>query len=281
MIRLFRLFAQLSCDRLRTKTSAHTSGLLATSKRVHLPVLQNSCFKRTKPLKSSFNWQIYHQVSVNMWDITLAGHSFVRCARNNLVSDHTLGDVQASQSERARILCEKLCLNQHFQHVFTVSDNIVFIGDLLNATPSIVDTCPSVLLIDIGSNDVARMINHSPSQTLDLACQIMDVVALVQAKSTIINAILPRTANISCSPDVFLENSSNFNNYISNFTSAQDNVYYNKMKGFHFYYDHMGAELRLPVFHWSSEGIHCNGTSMPKYISRLRRAILLQVPNMN
>ena len=44
---------------------------------MHLPVLQNSCFKHTKPLKSSFNWQIYHQVSDNMWDITLAGHSFV------------------------------------------------------------------------------------------------------------------------------------------------------------------------------------------------------------
>ena len=65
------------------------------------------------------------------------------------------------------------------------------------------------------------------------------------------------------------------------FASAQDNVHYNKMKGFHFYRDHMGAELRLPVSHWSSDGIHCNGTSMPMYISRLRRALLLQVPNMN
>ena len=169
-----------------------------------------------------------------MRDITLAGHSFVRRARNSLVYDHTLGDVNASQSERAKTLCEKLCLDQQFDHVYTVSDNIVFLDDLLNAAHFIIDSCPSVLLIDIGSNDVAHLIQRAPAQTLNLACRIMDVVGLVQAKSTIVNAILPRTVNISCSPDVFLENSADYNNYMSNFAAVHDSVHYNKMKGFIF-----------------------------------------------
>ena len=217
----------------------------------------------------------YTIVSVKMQDIT----PFVRQARNSLVSDHTLGNVCASQSERAKTLCEKLCLDQQFDHVYTVSDNIVFVDDLLNATLFIIDSCPSVLLTDIGFNDFAHLTQRAPAQTLNLACRIMDVVGLVQAKSMIVNAILPRTVNISCSPDVFLENSADYNNYMSNFAAVHDNVHYNKMKGFHFYDDHKGVEFRMPVSQWSSAGIHCNATSMPKYISHTRRALLLQVPN--
>ena len=125
-------------------------------------------------------------------------------------------DVQPSNKTRSATIATALRLDKHFRYVYTVSDNIVFLQDLINALPSILCLHAQIVVIDIGSNDLS---SRCPKTTVFIANEIFSLANNVCAPRVVINAVLPRVGNLACSPDTFLLNSRDLNNYLSTLCS--------------------------------------------------------------
>ena len=167
-------------------------------------------------------------------DIVLCGHSFVRRYRDWISPCFPRSDVQPSNKTRAATFATALRLDKHFRYVYTVSDNIVFLRDLINALPSILCLHAQIVVIDIGSNDLSKLTSHCPKTTVFIANEIFSFANNVCAPRVVINAVLPRVGNLACSPDTFLLNSRDLNNYLSTLCSVESHIHYNKLKGFHY-----------------------------------------------
>jgi hypothetical protein len=174
-------------------------------------------------------------------------------------------------------LSKNLNISQHVKRVFTFSDGVVSIGDIARAHSFINDIGPGIVLIDIGSNDLAHIQTVDPSTMLHLATSLTDLVLTLNACKVIFNAILPRTGNITCNPETFRANAELYNNYLKNICDPKSKLVYHKPRGFWNSYTD-GLEHICQVSEWSSDGIHCDTPeSFRRWTARTRRAILTQV----
>lgn len=208
-------------------------------------------------------------------DIVLCGHSFVRRFRDWINPNWPKSDINVNSKQRAIELAHAMRLNDGFQYIYTVSDNIIFIRDLVNAVPYINTLCPQVSVIDIGSNDIALLANYDPASTLSLALNCMDIAKSLSCPAVVINAVLPRISNLACSADTFLKNANDYNRILSNMCES-DHVGYNRLKGFHCNQTPKQVPKPKPVEEWSDDGIHCSHDSMNKYLVRVRHAVMTQ-----
>jgi hypothetical protein len=212
-------------------------------------------------------------------DIVVLGHSFVRRLRDGLIPPvpyrHS-HDIHAWNATAAAQLASAWGISDHVRHVYTYSDGIVRIRDVDRAVSTIQRIRPCVVLIDIGSNDLAHVEEVDPPLMLRLATQLTDFAIDLAAHKVILNAILPRTGNITCPPAVFRDNAEHFNNFLYNICDPKSKLVFHKPRGF--WKTHVDGKERLcEVAEWSSDGIHCTLESMRRYSTRTKRAIITQV----
>ena len=213
-------------------------------------------------------------------DLVIVGHLFIRRLRDNYFPPrpahrHPRGqDISFCHTDKAQQYSHKLGLQHHINSVYTSSNSINLISDLHRSLSLIHHIKPDILLLDIGSNDIANVHKVDPNLMLELAHELFQFAVSTQVPLVIINAVLPRTSKISSNPDDFRNNASHFNKSIQVYASDTQNVKYNKMRGFSFYYDQHKNERQKPVDHWSTDGIHCDSQSIHQYRNRIRHAVL-------
>ena len=92
--------------------------------------------------------------------------------------------------------------------VYTYADTVVMADDLTHSIPLISAVRPNIVLMDIGSNDLANLHMTDHFSSLDLATRVFDIAKQYNEQRSvlmvIVNNILPRSNNIACTADVFL-----------------------------------------------------------------------------
>jgi hypothetical protein len=213
-------------------------------------------------------------------DAIFVGHSFIRRMRDEVlrVANNTRTrprprDISWTQPHGAQSFARHLRLHDMFHCVYTEANNINLVTDLDSAMSTISHVRPFLLLIDIGSNDVADVMTLDPNAMLRLATAVHDFAVQTAVPCVIINAILPRTGNISCDAAIFRGNAVLYNRFLASLCDDRT-THYNKMRGFAYIHQWSRRSSR-EVSTWSKDGIHCDSPiSMRRYINRIRQAVL-------
>ena len=96
--------------------------------------------------------------------IVIIGHSSVCHMRSNTLGERSSNLSNCNilpphgwQLDRARRLAEAIKVSKHFAHVFTMAEGITFVSHLPHTNNYLSSISPRALIIDIGSNDLARL----------------------------------------------------------------------------------------------------------------------------
>jgi len=207
-------------------------------------------------------------------NVTLVGHSFVRRVQVGLIPGSRGHDIETPES--ARHFSTLLQVSDHFKYVYTCAQHLNMVYHLPEYTHTIMKTSPSIVVLDIGSNDLAHITDVQPDISLQLATQIVQFAkSLIDygVKLILINSILPRTGRISCSPEVFTKNAQSTNSYLKQLTDVEQRIKFNKLRGF--FGTDQAYSSPPTVETWSNDGIHCNKNGSEQlYAKRLRHGLL-------
>lgn len=187
---------------------------------------------------------------------TIVGHSFVRRMRQELLDyPHNSYDTE-TDNHISRQLSVKLKINNCFSTVKTNS-KFKIILDLPNTGSFICHD--SLLVINIGSNDLANCEHYSPKFVEKLAEYIHVWGNSTGAKKVLFIGIIPRSKNLNCDQSVFEENRKTYNQTLKSLCRSSDTSDYKTIRGFERYSD---RSLKSTTS-WSCDGIH--PTSMKRY----------------
>ena len=220
--------------------------------------------------------------TVTMTSAFLIGHSFIRRTRDFLiVPPHGKKgrDISESRQHVASIAADKAELAEMVAGLFTASQNINLVCDLWKAESTVVAIRPEIVLLQVGSNDLAHIVQDDESAVAAIATSVVDFAKRLLdhfgVRFVIINSMVPRNSNnMSCSADVFLKNMTLFNRKVRHLSEAVQGLSYNHLRGF-YRRKIQNKDEALPISCWSHDGIHCNAAYQAKYLQRLRFAILL------
>ena len=208
-------------------------------------------------------------------NVVLLGHSFIRRARQHLLP--YAFDIDIVAPHLASELAVKLRLERHFPKIFTQCQHLNFIRQLPQTISFIRTITPSVVVLDIGSNDLSQLTCVDPSQCLQLASNLIDFADLIIRTINcivIIHSVLPRSHRLQSSPQIFAANCDTFNKCLKNFAAAHEKICFNKLRGFFGEFNSTAQSFTIDINSWSDDGIHCNRNFMPIYLSRLRHGLL-------
>ncbi|RUM44976.1 MAG: hypothetical protein DSY80_03835 [Desulfocapsa sp.] len=208
-------------------------------------------------------------------NVVLVGHSFVRRLQTGLLPNSRGQNIVTPYA--ARHLAIALQVSEHFQCVFTCAQNLNLVHHLPYHLHYIMNIMASIVVLDIGSNDIAHFTDTRHETCLRLATDIVQFAqSLIDSgvKLVLIISILPRTHGITCSPETFISNAQTVNSYIKQLTDPEQRLKFHKLRGF------FGTDQALSqpptVTSWSNDGIHCNKNGSDQlYIKRLRHGLLL------
>lgn len=206
-------------------------------------------------------------------DCVLVGHSFVRRLRDHyLPRGMRYRDVGPTHVERAAQLAAKLDMNKNFTGVYTESDGMVYIRHLESTRQTIQAVKPAVVVIDIGSNDIAKLTAVNLSRILDMVNEVYEFACSLSVSLVVFNAVLPRTAGLSCSPTVFRTNATRFNKLLRGLAGGRGSPHlaFNEQRGF---FGEGYAMIDRSVSRWSHDGIHASEDSIVRYRNRTRQCI--------
>ena len=219
--------------------------------------------------------------------VKLVGHSFARYVRNYAVKDISLKpreaptDGESGSAFFARKCAESLDLDGHFGSFYIYTQGIVMISDVIISQGQDILAPPphahigekGVVVLDIGSNDLASLQHIDRTAVAALATSLITLANNFRSELVVIQAVLPRIFHSDNKTNVFRVNADHFNSIVSLYAKHSRHVHYNKCKGF-IWKDVQGIAVRVQVNEWSSDGIHVNTNAMPKYIKKMRMTIL-------
>ena len=169
------------------------------------------------------------------------------------------------------------------RRLFMLGNNLNLIEDLDDTTAAQIEKInPTLLLLNIGSNDLANLCCIDTATCEQLADSAVEFAESIGNTPTVVfYSVIPRSKRISSSPEVFLENMKAFNAKLQDLCAPFTKIHYERMRGF--YSDATNQSRK--VDEWSDDGIHLrthdkNGkpASMPTYQKRLKHTILAHVP---
>ena len=208
-------------------------------------------------------------------ECVFVGHSYIRRLRDHyLLRRFRYRDVRPHHVERACELARELELDNQFAGVYTAANDIVFIHELEHTRRTIATVKPGVVVIDIGTNDIARLTADDHVAILNLVTRVYEFARSLHVSLVVVNAVIPRCKGLSCSPDVFMTNAKRYNSILKTLVENSDNpaIVVNKMRGF---FGDGFSKNALPVLRWSSDGIHANNAeSIKHYRNRTRHCVL-------
>ena len=172
--------------------------------------------------------------------IVILGHSFVRRMRSDVLGERNSNLLNCDvlpphvwQLDRTRRLAEALKVNWHFAHIFTMAEGVSFIFHLPHTGNYLSAISPTVIIIDIGSNDLAWLQAVDGVTAESLAHQTTHFALNSPAHRVIINAVLPRTAGISCQDtEIFLHNMTVYNDKVRTACDRHVKLLFNKQQCF-------------------------------------------------
>ena len=176
--------------------------------------------------------------------------------------------------ERARELAKELGLDKQFAGAYTAADDIVFIRELEHTRRTIATVKPAVVVIDIGTNNIACLTADDHVAILNLVTRVYEFARSLHVSLVVVNVVIPRCKGFFCSPDVFMTNAKRYNSILNTLVENNDNpsIVVNKMRGF---FGDGFSKNALPVLRWSSDGIHANNAeSIKRYRNRTRHCVL-------
>ena len=208
-------------------------------------------------------------------DVILVGHSFVRRYRDAKLPRrryHSDRDITAHQPARAASMAESMRLSRHIHGVYTISQNIIYFHHVFLLREPILSLNPRAVIVDIGSNDLARMSTINPRRILQLASDLHNFLLNLELHLVVVNAILPCTAALSCTPATFAANARYYNTYMSEFCDTSPRLVFNKQRGLQY----TSTNQPRPVHTRSHDGIHLStsGSAFACYESRIRHSLL-------
>lgn len=118
-----------------------------------------------------------------------------------------------------------------FSSLFTFSDERNKIHQLAALSNTINLMQPTVVVLDMGTNDLADLQYKRVMLVLNLAIQL-------QALHGIIRPTLPRSVNKACSDSVFQQNAQIYNEKICQLCADSHKLDYHKVRGFAHNYQH-------------------------------------------
>ena len=217
-------------------------------------------------------------------DFVLIGNSFIRRLRDNYVvpeNGRKKGrDISESRLHVAQYAAQAADLGHRVTGLYTAANDINLIEHLNKAETTVRNVMPSIVLLHVGSNDLAHVVTVNPMKTLELATLVVDFAEYLHkqlhVECVIINSVVPRNSkNMSCSAEVFRANMAHFNAVIENYcvSSRKQGLIYNHLRGF---FNHKINKRDVPLAPevWTTDGIHCNPEWMAKYKLRVRFAIM-------
>ncbi len=141
---------------------------------------------------------------------------------------------------------------------------------------------PSIVVIDLGTNDICQGINPYVSATT-LFAMATDLVSKFQS-FVFLCSVLPRVSSLGIlsSVDEFNSLFREFNSYIFELCKNSDQIFYHSHRGFWEILDEDGNKSELPVESWSNDGIHPNNImGRHKYKNSLRNVLSRGVKFVN
>ena len=141
---------------------------------------------------------------------------------------------------------------------------------------------PTVVVIDIGSNDLAHVDVFKPKLVLELATRVTDFALALRADRVIINAILPRTGHMTCDVDTFRDNTDLYNVIVNDYCDSEPGLRFNKMRGLsQTILSRLATQQERerpprPVSDWSDDGIHCDRPRSQRIYSSCVKFALLE-----
>ena len=156
--------------------------------------------------------------TVTMTSALLIGHSFIRHTRAILIvlpPGRKCWDISKSRQQVASIAWDKAELAKMIFRFFTSSQNIDLVSDLWKAESTVVAISPQIVLLHIGSNDLAHFIQDDKSAIITISTSLVDfakwLLDYFEVRFMIINSMVPRDShNMCCSADTFLTNTTHF-----------------------------------------------------------------------
>jgi lysophospholipase L1-like esterase len=132
---------------------------------------------------------------------------------------------------------------------------------------------PSIILIDLGSNDLLR--NFDNTFLAGTLFQIAQFCKEAFQAPVGICSVLPRTGHLGdCTPERFECAMTIFNNLLRSMADQDSRIFYHSHIGFWETQDRQGHKTKLPVSEWSLDGIHPNHPNgRKKYKNSLRNAL--------
>ena len=188
----------------------------------------------------------------------LIGHYLLN--KTKLANGRKVRDVSQSRKHLAIVAAENARLAHCVSAPYTASDDVNLVSDLWKTDASTISIEPDIVVLSLGSNDLAQM-QAVDRDMVESLCAIIihfaqELLTKYGVKSVIINSIVPRTHRISSTPAAFLANMEHFNSIISQWCDKNDNATYNHLRGFYAHYEKDNIQSPLPVSHWSNDGIH-------------------------
>ena len=176
-------------------------------------------------------------------DVILVGHSFVRRFRDAKIRrqrNPTDRDINVHQKSRAASMAASMRLSRHINGVYTISESIIYFHHVLQLRDVILSVSPRAIVVDIGSNDLARITTVNPRRILQLAAELHTFVLNLD--------------------------------FMSDFCDTSPHLVFNKQRGLQY----TTTNQPRPVNTWSHDGIHLSpaGTAFTSYESRIRHSLL-------
>ena len=168
-------------------------------------------------------------------DLLFVGHSYVRRLRDHYlqrpdrhrpythVRRHPRPDqrnVRPYQSRGTATLCRNINLDVNFNAAYTVGDDIVFVCDLPISHRDVRSVRPAVVMVDIGSNDIASLTAVYHGAMLRLAMDVHSFALSLDVAMVVLNTVLPQTDRLACSPETFLANAKSYNKILLNLAGS-------------------------------------------------------------
>ena len=188
-------------------------------------------------------------------------------------------DIKWSDPERAKEFARRLRLNQVVGEVYTLGQSgpgprakINFVQDLIDHRAELVNSDADVYLFSCLSNDLANMKIHDPRVLLVLVDNLFTLAeSLPSAKLLLFQQVMPRYENLSCSPEVFMQNAEYVNDMIAVRCDANPICAVAKMGGLVYKNTPEGTKRPVTSEEGFVDGIH---PIMDKYVQRIRMAVL-------
>ena len=194
----------------------------------------------------------------------LVGHSFVRRMRRQSGHLQDINFAMERNSVEARDLSRSLGWFNCVNFAYTISDGCNVYEDL----PIIFDAQCDILVMNMGSNDLACLSKVDLRSVQRLACRYYEWAINTGARAVLFVGVLKRTGRLNCSPSVFNVNRQIFNRKLKSLCVRNRRVHFQKLRGF----ESTSSQHSLNVSSWSQDGIHPN--NMMHYTRRLAFAVM-------